>query len=76
MKPYQAGPRLDVTGAAPDAYLRNIPVNTRRSWWRPRWRQGSSAEVVLEVADPPTGMRSVPWCGRLCPGCSTALSRP
>jgi hypothetical protein len=32
MKLYQAGPRLDVTGAAADAYLRKILVNTRRSW--------------------------------------------
>src|SRR5580658_4254449 len=33
-------------------YLRKILVNTRRSWWRSRWRQGSPAELVLEVADP------------------------
>ncbi len=52
VKLYQAGPRLDVTGAAADAYLRKILVNSRRSWWRSRWRQGPSAEVVLEVADP------------------------
>jgi RNA polymerase sigma-70 factor (sigma-E family) len=39
VKLYQAWPRLDVTGAAPDAYLRKILINTRRSWWRSRWRR-------------------------------------
>ena len=34
VKLYQAWPRLDVATAAPDAYLRKILVNTRRSWWR------------------------------------------
>ena len=51
MKLYQARPRLDVTGAGADAHLQKILVNTRRSWRRSRWRQGS-AEVVLEVAGP------------------------
>jgi DNA-directed RNA polymerase specialized sigma24 family protein len=32
VKLYQAGLRLDVSGAAADAYLRKILVNTRRSW--------------------------------------------
>jgi DNA-directed RNA polymerase specialized sigma24 family protein len=52
VKLHQAGPRLDVSGPAADPYLRKILVNTRRSWWRSRWRQGSPAELVLEVADP------------------------
>jgi DNA-directed RNA polymerase specialized sigma24 family protein len=40
VQPYQAGPRLDMTGAAADTYLRKILVNTRRSSWRSRWRRG------------------------------------
>lgn len=49
---YQAWPRLDVTDAAPDAYLRKILVNTRRSWWRSRWRQESPVAAVPEAANP------------------------
>jgi RNA polymerase sigma-70 factor (sigma-E family) len=48
---YQAWPRLDTT-STPDAYLRKILVNTRRSWWRSRWRQESPVAAVPEVADP------------------------
>jgi RNA polymerase sigma-70 factor (sigma-E family) len=48
---YQAWPRLDVAASAPDAYLRKIIVNTRRSWWRARWRQESP---VASVPDAPT----------------------
>lgn len=46
---YQAWPRLDVTSAAPDAYLRKILVNTRRSWWRSRWRQETPVAAVPEA---------------------------
>lgn len=49
---YRAWPRLDLTGAAPDAYLRKILVNTRRSWWRSRWRRESPVASLPEVADP------------------------
>jgi len=32
---YRAWPRLDAAAESdPDAYLRKILVNTRRSWWR------------------------------------------
>ncbi len=31
---YRAWPRLDVSSSAPDAYLRKVLVNTRRSWWQ------------------------------------------
>jgi RNA polymerase sigma-70 factor (sigma-E family) len=52
VKLYQAWPRLDVTTVAPDAYLRKILVNTRRSWWRARWRQESPVASVPDAADP------------------------
>jgi len=49
---YQAWPRLDVTDGVPDAYLRKILVNTRRSWWRSRWRQETPVAAVPDAADP------------------------
>jgi RNA polymerase sigma-70 factor (sigma-E family) len=52
---YQAWPRLDVATSAPDAYLRKILVNTRRSWWRSRWRQESPVASVPDVVDPAIG---------------------
>jgi RNA polymerase sigma-70 factor (sigma-E family) len=55
VKLYQAWPRLDVADAAPDAYLRKILVNTRRSWWRSRWRQESPVASVPDIADPAPG---------------------
>ncbi|HEX7160804.1 MAG TPA: SigE family RNA polymerase sigma factor [Trebonia sp.] len=55
VKLYQAWPRLDVVTAAPDAYLRKILVNTRRSWWRSRWRQESPVASVPDIADPASG---------------------
>jgi RNA polymerase sigma-70 factor (sigma-E family) len=39
---YRAWPRLNVS-ADPDAYLRRIIVNTRRSWWAARWRREAPA---------------------------------
>lgn len=51
VKLYQAWPRLNVE-CAPDAYLRKILVNTRRSWWRLRWRQESPVAAVPEAASP------------------------
>lgn len=47
---YQAWPRLDISAAAPDAYLRKILVNTRRSWWQVRWRREAPVDSVPEVA--------------------------
>ena len=52
---YQAWPRLDVASAPPAAYLRKILVNTRRSWWRSRWRQESPVAALPEAADPAPG---------------------
>ena len=46
-KLYRAWPRLD-TGADPDAYLRRIMINTRRSWWRARWRRETPAAELPE----------------------------
>jgi len=50
VKLYQAWPRLDVNSAPPDAYLRKILVNTRRSWWQARWRRESPVASVPDVA--------------------------
>jgi RNA polymerase sigma-70 factor (sigma-E family) len=47
---YRAWPRLDVPASSPDAYLRKIIVNTRRSWWRSMWRQESPVTSVPDVA--------------------------
>jgi RNA polymerase sigma-70 factor (sigma-E family) len=47
VKLYRAWPRLD-TGADPDAYLRRIMINTRRSWWRARWRRETPAAMLPE----------------------------
>jgi RNA polymerase sigma-70 factor (sigma-E family) len=55
VKLYQAWPRLDLGTAGPDAYLRKILVNTRRSWWRSRWRQESPVASVPDAADPGVG---------------------
>jgi RNA polymerase sigma-70 factor (sigma-E family) len=49
---YQAWPRLDVPESAPDAYLRKILVNTRRSWWRTKWRRESPVADVPDRPDP------------------------
>lgn len=47
---YRAWPRLDVDSASPDAYLRKILVNTRRSWWQARWRRESPAGSLTDEA--------------------------
>jgi RNA polymerase sigma-70 factor (sigma-E family) len=47
LKLYQAWPRLD-TSADPDAYLRQIIVNTRRSWWRALWRRETPTDGLPE----------------------------
>jgi len=52
---YRAWPRLDVTTTSPDAYLRTIIVNTRRSWWRARWRQEAPVASVPDRPDPADG---------------------
>jgi len=52
---YRAWPRLDVAESAPDAYLRRILVNTRRSWWRTKWRRESPVAAVPERPDPAAG---------------------
>jgi RNA polymerase sigma-70 factor (sigma-E family) len=49
VKLYRAWPRLD-TSEPPDAYLRRIIVNTRRSWWRARWRREMPVEALPDVA--------------------------
>lgn len=38
LKLYRAWSRVDASAGA-DAYLRQIIVNTSRSWWRARWRR-------------------------------------
>jgi len=48
VKLYRAWPRLD-QGTDPDAYLRRIMINTRRSWWRARWRREAPAAVLPDV---------------------------
>ena len=52
---YQAWPRLGAAESHPDAYLRKILVNTRRSWWRTKWRQESPVAAVPERPDPAAG---------------------
>ena len=52
---YRAWPRLDVESGAPDAYLRKIIVNTRRTWWQTRWRQESPTASVPDRPDPAAG---------------------
>src|SRR5262249_29492784 len=49
LKLYRAWSRIDTSGE-PDAYLRRIIVNTRRSWWRARWRQETPVPEVPEAA--------------------------
>jgi RNA polymerase sigma-70 factor (sigma-E family) len=55
VKLYRAWPKLRPDGD-PDAYLRQIMVNTQRSWWRARWRRETPAgelpeNVVADFAD-------------------------
>jgi DNA-directed RNA polymerase specialized sigma24 family protein len=52
---YRAWPRLGVPESAPDAYLRKILVNTRRSWWRAKWRRESPVANVPDRPDPASG---------------------
>lgn len=49
LKLYRVWPRIETSGE-PDAYLRRIIVNTRRSWWRARWRQEAPVPEVPEAA--------------------------
>ncbi len=49
---YRAWPRLGGAESAPDAYLRTILVNTRRSWWRTKWRRELPVAAVPERPDP------------------------
>jgi RNA polymerase sigma-70 factor (sigma-E family) len=50
---YRAWPRLDAAAESdPDAYLRKILVNTRRSWWRTKWRRELPVAAVPERPDP------------------------
>jgi RNA polymerase sigma-70 factor (sigma-E family) len=55
VKLYRAWPRLDPATGAPDAFMRTIIVNTRRSWWRSRWRQEAPVAAVPDAADPAQG---------------------
>jgi RNA polymerase sigma-70 factor (sigma-E family) len=47
-KLYRAWPRIQA--ADPDAYVRQIMVNTQRSWWRGRWRRERPAPDLRAVA--------------------------
>jgi RNA polymerase sigma-70 factor (sigma-E family) len=49
LKLYRAWSRIDTSGV-PDAYLRQIIVNTHRSWWRARWRQETPVPDVPDAA--------------------------
>jgi RNA polymerase sigma-70 factor (sigma-E family) len=49
VKLYRAWPKLRPDGD-PDAYLRRIMVNTRRSWWRARWRRETPSGDLPETA--------------------------
>jgi DNA-directed RNA polymerase specialized sigma24 family protein len=49
LKLYRAWSRIDTSGE-PDAYLWRIMVNTRRSWWRARWRRETPVPEVPEAA--------------------------
>jgi RNA polymerase sigma-70 factor (sigma-E family) len=49
---YRAWPRLDVSASGPDAYLRKVLVNTRRSWWQVRWRRESPVGSIPEAVTP------------------------
>ena len=55
MRLYRAWPRLDVASSSPDAYLRKIIVNTRRSWWQAKWRRESPVANVPDRPDPADG---------------------
>jgi RNA polymerase sigma-70 factor (sigma-E family) len=48
LKLYRVWSRIGTSGE-PDAYLRRIIVNTRRSWWRARWRQETPVPEVPEA---------------------------
>ena len=70
---YRAWPRLDVASAPPDAYLRKIIVNTRRSWWQARWRRSRRSRRCrtaptrpTAAGTRPTGTRSARSSGRRC----------
>ncbi len=52
---YRAWPRLGGAEPAPDAYLRKILVNTRRSWWRTKWRREAPAADLPDRPDPAGG---------------------
>ena len=49
VKLYRAWPRLD-TGVDPDAYLRRMLINTRRSWWRVGCRREAPVASVPDRA--------------------------
>jgi RNA polymerase sigma-70 factor (sigma-E family) len=55
VKLYRAWPRLEVAAGPPDAYLRKILVNTRRSWWATRWRREAPVAAVPERAEAASG---------------------
>jgi RNA polymerase sigma-70 factor (sigma-E family) len=52
---YRAWPRLGGAEPVPDAYLRKILVNTRRSWWRTKWRREAPAADMPDRPDPGGG---------------------
>ena len=53
-KLYCAWPRIRAAG--PDAYMRQVMVNTQRSWWRARWRRERPAPDLWAVT--PEGFRT------------------
>ena len=59
-KLYCAWPRIRADG--PDAYMRQVMVNTQRSWWRVRWRQERPAPDLAAVT--PAGDRAEDFAER------------
>src|SRR5690349_15307819 len=70
IKAWVAWPRIS---GDPDAYVYRIMINTRRTWWRRRWRDEVPSAAMPESAadDPADGVdrRTVLWAalGRLPP---------
>ena len=59
-KLYCAWPRIRADG--PDAYMRQVMVNTQRSWWRVRWRRERPAPDLAAVT--PAGDRAEDFAER------------
>jgi RNA polymerase sigma-70 factor (sigma-E family) len=59
-KLYCAWPRIRADG--PDAYMRQVMVNTQRSWWRVSWRRERPAPYLAAVT--PAGDRAEDFAER------------